>query len=104
MKILKFYWSLLMRFVRWWNTNATKRWLLALDRMSICYLFTVVFEGMKDAAGISEDPAWLALAWVAVVALFIILYTPSYMYPNSSEPVGYPPKHCSEDDLKEKKP
>ena len=98
MRFLKFCWSILKRFGRWWNRNATKRWLLALDRFSICYMFTVILVEMIDYAGTSVVLTEDVVALVCVAFLFIILYTPSYMYPNSSEPVRCPHHGDLDDD------
>lgn len=104
MKILKALWVQLARFGHWMNTNATKRWLLALDRFCICFLITMIYGGVREEIAKSGQYTVYDLALVGGILLFLVLYTPSYMFPSSHESVsGYYRDHLDSDSLDEKK-
>lgn len=87
----------LKKIINWWNQNATKRWLLALDRGCICYLFTMFMAVIKDVAGTSGDITEFDLAALGLLLLFVICYTPSYMFPGSDAPVVLPGQYDLDD-------
>lgn len=88
MKIMKAIWGQMVRFGRWMNANATKRWLLALDRICTTFLITMIYDGVRGELTKGDQLIVYDLVLVGVILLFLVLYTPSYMYPSSHEPVG----------------
>lgn len=90
--------TVLKRIGSWWNRNATKRWLLALDRGCICYMFTMIWMVARDVASApSGDFGLLDLALVGILLMFVVLYTPPYMFPGSDAPVDLPGCHGLDD-------
>lgn len=99
--------TVLKRIANWWNQNATKRWLLALDRGCICYMFTMFMAVVKDVAGTSGDITEFDVAALGLLLLFVTCYTPSYMFPGSDAPVDLRGQHDLDDGSvkdKEKEP
>ena len=79
---------MLKKVCNWWNQNATKRWLLTLDRLCLCWIADLGFESFKEAGGLAGEGVTQAdIIFFAAVLLFLILYTPSYMFPDSDSPV-----------------
>lgn len=104
MKFLKVVWGQMKRFGRWMNANATKRWLLVLDRICISFLITMIYGGLREEMAKSGQFTVYDLALVGSVLLFLVLYTPSYMFPSSHESVsGFYLDHLDSGSLDEKK-
>lgn len=87
----------LKKIISWWNQNATKRWLLTLDRGCICYMFTMIWLGVKDVSGPCAEFTERDVALVGIMLLFVVLYTPAYMFPGSDAPVVLPGQHDLDD-------
>lgn len=86
------------KIINWWTQNATKRWLLTLDRLCICYMFTMIWMVARDVANSpSGDFGLLDLALVGVFLMFIVLYTPAYMFPGSDASVDLFGRHGLDD-------
>lgn len=79
---------MLKKVFSWWNQNATKRWLLTLDRLCICWLISQCYESFIESGGISGVELEVGLLFLTAMILFVILYTPSHMFPQSDEEVG----------------
>lgn len=78
--------KLFFKIFSWWNQNSTKRWLLFLDRICICWIAWLVFGAFKDAGGLTGEVLTQAdVIFFAALLFFLILYTPSYMFPESSK-------------------
>ena len=88
MKILKFLWEILKCCGRWWNTNATKRWVLALDRLTIFLLIPAMYNSVAKVIYDRFDHFEGFVFFVGVALVFILLYTPGYMFPSSDQPVS----------------
>lgn len=88
MKFMKALWGQMVCFGRWMNANATKRWLLALDRICTCFLITMIYDGIRGELVKSDQLIGYDFVLVGVILLFLVLYTPSYMFPSSHEPVS----------------
>lgn len=74
--------------LNWFNENATKRFMLLLDRICYCWLFTCVFS---DLVAVNPERYFnLEAVIIGMGSLFFFLccYTPSYMFPGSNSPVG----------------
>ena len=99
--------TVLKCIINWWNQNATKRWLLTLDRLCICYLFTNIWMVARDVTYASGEFGLLDLSLVGILLMFVVLYTPAYMFPGSDAPVDLRGRHDLDDGSvkdKEKEP
>lgn len=72
----------------WLNRNATKRYLLTLDRLCTMYLFSLVFSCLvyvnPDRYGNQEA----LLYFVGAMMLYLTAYTPAYMFSGSNDELG----------------
>lgn len=107
MKFLRFVCRGIKAALRWWDTNASKRWLLALDRFCICWMFGFILTGLREIKGITggecSDVDFLV---VAALLMFLVLYVPSYMFPAANSPVrdSMDPDDAVDDSEHEKEP
>lgn len=75
------------KFLNYWKQNATKRWLLALDRFAIVALAFIGFQSaIEQNLELVADSTAMCF-FLGALILFIILYTPSYMFPTADEEV-----------------
>ena len=77
------------KILNWWNQNATKRYVLTLDRLAICWLMTQCYESFLENGGIEGVELEVGLLFLTAMILFIVLYTPAYMFPDSDQEFGW---------------
>ena len=74
------------RFICWLDSIASKRFVLVLDRLTVGWFFTVIIASLSDHVP-AEDLNGYYIFGVGLFLLFLVLYTPSYMYPGSFDPI-----------------